>query len=107
MSNIAVIGNLREIVQFKFFGFDIHPFDEITERKKIAQEIILNGGYEIIFVVENYYEDFKEIYDSLKSIRKEKLPVITSITNGIDFKNIGFNSVRNDIKKALGIDLLK
>lgn len=112
MHKILIIGDLKEILPFRAFNFDILPIDEMRKSKKeeeILKEIFEKNEYKIIFIVEKYYEKYVEFYNSLKSLTnlvRAQRPIIVSITSGVDFRNLGFKHTKLLIKKALGMDIL-
>ncbi len=110
MSEIAIVGNLKEILPFRAAGLKIYPLDELTKEKKmieIVRDILLKNKHKIVFITEQYYDNFSEFYEAQRIIFKEEMPVITPITNGIDFKNIGIKRLKGLIEKAIGIDIFK
>ncbi|GEM_PF-3357297 len=108
MSEIGVAGNLNEVLPFKAVGFEIYPIDEMVKEEAlniIVKDILLKKGLKILFITEEYYDEFSEFYEAQKFLYRDELPVITPITNGVDFQDIGLKRVKGLIEKAIGVDI--
>ncbi len=109
MSDIVIIGNLEEILPFKAIGLAVCPMDEMLKEKKTNEifKHVFEQPYKIIFISEQYYDEFTEIYNNQKMILKEHTPVIMPITNGIEFKDIGRKLLKSLVERAIGVDIFK
>ncbi|MDD5066001.1 MAG: V-type ATP synthase subunit F [bacterium] len=109
MSDTAIAGNLSEILAFKAAGLNIYSLDELSREKKINDLIrnILEQGHKIVFVTEEYYEEFARIYEEMKTVRKERLPVLMPVLNGIESRDIGRRQLKTLVEKAIGVDIFK
>ncbi|MBU1075644.1 MAG: hypothetical protein KKH98_00025 [Spirochaetes bacterium] len=109
MSDIAIAGNLQEVLPFKAIGFLIYPIDELEKEDKRRSIIrtLLSNDHKIVFITEEYYNEVSEILESLKLSLKDRLPVIMPLTNGVDFKDTGRLQLKNLVERAIGIDIFK
>lgn len=110
MSDIAIAGNLKEILPFRAAGFVLYPLDEMSQEKKlqdIIHDILLRNRHKIVFITEKYYDEFAEFYEAQRILYKEQMPVITPVTDGIDFQNLGIKRLKSLIEKAIGVDIFK
>jgi V/A-type H+-transporting ATPase subunit F len=110
MYDIAVAGNLKEILPFKAIGMKIYPIDELEKNGKNRKEIInevFAGEHKIIMVSEIYFENFEEIYNIKRSMRNSKLGILLPIHNGIDIMNIGRNRLQRLVENAIGVDIFR
>jgi len=109
MSDIAIAGNLQEILPFKAIGFLIYPVDELEKEGKRSTILrtVLSNDHKIVFITEEYYDEVSEVLESLKLSLKDRLPVIMPVTNGIDFKDTGRLQLKDLVERAIGIDIFK
>ncbi|MBN1898657.1 MAG: hypothetical protein JW827_07765 [Spirochaetes bacterium] len=109
MSKIAIAGDLKEVLPFKAAGFEVYPLDRLTEDKKmnhLITEILFEKKHEIVFISERYFTEFNRIYESQR-VLQEQVPVITPVTDGVDFHNLGVKSLKGLIERAIGVDIFK
>ncbi len=110
MYDIAVAGNLKEILPFKAIGMKIYPMDVLETENKNKKEIInnvFNGEHKIILVTEEYFEMFSEIYEIKRNLRKKNIGILLSIHNGIEIKNVGRDKLQKLVESAIGVDIFK
>ncbi len=110
MSDIAIIGNLREVLPFRAIGLKIYAMDEFIQAGATKREVINNilaQGHKIMIVTEEYFEEFSEIYEAKRLIKKDKMGIIIPIQNGIDKLDIGKKKLKELVEKAIGVDIFK
>lgn len=69
MSNMIIIGNLKELFPFKALGMDICCMDELLKEKKLNEiyKNVFEKYYKMIFITEEYFNEFMEIFESQKN----------------------------------------
>lgn len=109
MSDIAIIGNLDEILPFKVIGFSIYPLDELAKDEKTTPVLkdILSDNHRIVFVTESYFDETLELLETMRFTLKEKAPLLMPVTNGIDFQDKGRLQLKQLVERAIGIDIFK
>ncbi|MDL2274202.1 V-type ATP synthase subunit F [Oscillospiraceae bacterium OttesenSCG-928-G22] len=104
MRKIGVIGDKDSVLCFKAFGMDVYPAlpDEPEENRKIVDRMA-REDYGIIFITEQVAAN---ITDTIARYDKELTPAIILIPSGAGSLGIGLQRVRDNVEKAVGIDIL-
>ncbi|MEO0247370.1 MAG: V-type ATP synthase subunit F [candidate division WOR-3 bacterium] len=101
MKRVAVIGKYETVFPFKSVGMDCIVCATGSEvREKIKEAI--SADYGLIFVEEDYYEDIKDIVESLREVAT---PAITFIPGAGGSTGMAREKLRSAILKAIGIDV--
>lgn len=104
MHKIGVIGDKDSVLCFKAFGLDVFPVieSEAEENRKIVDRMA-REGYGIIFVTEQIAESINE---TISRYDKEVTPAIILIPGNKGSLGIGLKRIRNNVEKAVGINIL-
>ncbi|MDR1700736.1 MAG: V-type ATP synthase subunit F [Lachnoclostridium sp.] len=104
MYKIGVVGDKDSILCFKAFGFDIYSVleSETEENRKIIDKMA-RENYGIIFVTEQVADSLSETIDRYN---KELTPAIILIPSNAGSLGIGLNRIRDNVEKAVGINIL-
>ncbi len=101
MSKIAIIGERDCILGFKALGISVFPV-ETGEEASQALAAIKDGGYAVIFIIEDFAEELKDI---LKELREKPLPVITLIPGTRGSRGLARERLRQNVRRAIGTDI--
>ncbi len=102
MSKLAVIGGRDSILPFISLGMDIFPVETIEQASDFLKGIA-SEDYGAVFVQEEFA---KELLDLIESLREKPLSVVI-IPTGLESLGMGKESLRMDVRKAIGADILK
>lgn len=104
MHKIGVIGDKDSVLCFKAFGLDVFPVveSETEENRKIVDKLA-REGYGIIFITEQIAQTLDETIDRYN---KELVPAIILIPSNAGGLGIGLARIRNNVEKAVGINIL-
>ena len=101
-AKIAVIGDKESIIIFRALGF--HTVDAVTgETVSKAIKKLAEDNYAVIYITEDAAETAEETIDQYKTIA---YPAIIPIPGRTGAKGIGMKSVRANVEKAIGADIL-
>ncbi len=104
MYKIGVVGDKDSILCFKAFGFDVYPVSEFeTEENRKIIDKLAREGYGIIFLTEQIAHSLSETIDRYN---KELTPAIILIPSNAGSLGIGLNRIRDNVEKAVGINIL-
>ena len=103
-SRIGVVGDRDSILCFKAFGMDIFPASESEpdESRKLVDRLA-REGYGIIFVTEQIAQTIGETIDHYN---RATLPAIILIPGIKGSLGIGSGRIRDNVEKAVGINIL-
>lgn len=99
---IAIIGAPDTILPFSAIGADAYDALDSEAAEAILDEIILKG-YGIIYLEEAYAGRFSEKIEKLNNAHRDVS--ITVISGSRGGSNIAVQKIRNQVKKAIGLDL--
>jgi len=104
MSDIAVLGEDRNISGFKPFGVDVYLFEGKGETISEWFKEILKKDYKLILVTEGVSVKLKEQIDALWM---KELPIVLTIRGMGETSRIAFERLRRLVIKAVGTDLFQ
>ena len=104
MSEIVAIGEKDQIIGFKGVGVRIVPVKTHDEFAVALAESVRNAEVEIILIPESFAEN--ENADLIRNARKTVSKVILVIPDHHGSRGLGFAEMKNDVRRALGVDLL-
>ncbi|HER24902.1 MAG TPA: V-type ATP synthase subunit F [Candidatus Atribacteria bacterium] len=102
MYKIALIGNRDTIIGFKLLGVSLFPTVKKDETMEILDKLV-NEEYAAIFVTEDIA---CQIFEEIKNLQKTSFASITIIPNKLETKCLGLKTLRKNIEKAIGTDIL-
>ncbi len=104
---IAAVGDKDVIMPFKAIGVEIFPVPKREDTEGFAETIthkLIKEDYGLIIVTEDYAEKLKKVFDEIK---EKPLPVIVVIPGSEGAKGFTYARLREIIRKAVGVDILK
>jgi V/A-type H+-transporting ATPase subunit F len=101
---IGVVGDRDSILCYKAFGMDIFPASETEpeESRKLIDRLA-RESYGIIFVTEQIAQSISETIDRYN---KAVLPAVILIPGVKGSLGIGSARIRDNVEKAVGINIL-
>lgn len=99
--DMAAIGKEDTIVLFNAIGIPTFICNDEDEADKIIFDLT-NKSCRIIYVGEEIYEAIPETLDKYS---KSPFPIIIPIPEGIDSKGVGLKKIKDNVEKAIGIDI--
>lgn len=104
MLKIGVIGDKDSVLFFKALGMDVYPviLTEAEENRKIVDRLA-REDYGIIFITEQIAESIRETVDRYNN---ETTPGIILIPSNAGSLGIGLNRVRDNVERAVGMNIL-
>lgn len=102
MYKIGVIGERDSVIAFLATGITVKDAENAKDAVN-ALESMAKEGYGLIFVTETVAVDMKE---TIEKYKKLMLPVIVLIPGVQGSLGIGLKTVKENVEKAVGVDIL-
>lgn len=102
MYKIGAVGEKDEVYAFLALGIDILAVEGPKEAMK-AVDSMAREGYGLIFVTETLAKDIEETIERYKN---KLLPAIILIPGKDGSFGIALNKIKENVEKAVGIDIL-
>ncbi|MCY6356477.1 V-type ATP synthase subunit F [Clostridium sp. ZS2-4] len=102
MYKIGVVGDKDSVLAFKAIGIDVYPVVEADEAQKTIDRMAMDK-YAVIFVTEQVAKDIEE---TIERYNREILPAVILIPSNQGSLNIGMQRIRNNVEKAVGVNIL-
>lgn len=102
MYKIGAVGEKDSIMAFLSLGITVKAVENQEEARK-AVDFMAHDGYGIIFVTETTAKDITETIDRYKN---ELVPAIILIPGSKGSLGIGLKSIKDNVEKAVGVDIL-
>jgi Archaeal/vacuolar-type H+-ATPase subunit F len=102
MYKIGIVGEKDSVIAFLAIGITVEAVENPEEAAK-AVDNMAREGYGLIFVTEAMASNIKETIDRYKN---EMLPVIILIPGVQGSLGIGLKEIRENVEKAVGVDIL-
>lgn len=102
MYKIGVVGDKDSVLAFKAIGIDVYPVVESEEAQKTVDRMAMDK-YAVIFVTEQVA---KGIEETIERYNREILPAVILIPSNQGSLNIGMQRIRNNVEKAVGVNIL-
>lgn len=102
MYKIGVIGERDSVIAFLATGITVKNAENAKEAED-ALESMAKEGYGLIFVTETTAANIKE---AIEKYKKLMLPVIILIPGVQGSLGIGVKAVKENVEKAVGVDIL-
>ncbi len=102
MYKIGVVGERDSIIAFLALGMTVRPAETPQEA---ANEVdnLARDGYGVIFVTETTASNIEE---TISRYKKAVTPAIILIPGSRGSLGIGLEAIRNNVEKAVGVDIL-
>lgn len=102
MYKIGAVGEKDAIIAFLALGITIKAVDNKDEAMA-AVDSMAREGYGIIFITETVAKDITETINRYKNAM---LPAIILIPSSQGSLGIGLKSIKDNVEKAVGVDIL-
>lgn len=102
MYKVAVVGDKDSILGFKALGIDAFPVFDGDEARK-AVDNLARKDYGIIFITEQMAS---LIPDTIERYNNKMIPAVILIPSNQGTLDIGMNRIRDNVEKAVGINIL-
>jgi len=104
MHKIGVIGDKDSVMFFKAFGLDVYPvsISESEENRKLLDRLA-REQYGIVFITEQIAETMRETIDRYNN---DMTPGIILIPSNAGSLGVGLARVRNNVERAVGMNIL-
>lgn len=102
MYKIGVVGDKDSVLAFKAIGIDVYPVVESEEAQKTVDRMAMDK-YAVIFVTEQVA---KGIEETIERYNREILPAVILIPSNQGSLNIGMQRIRDNVEKAVGVNIL-
>ena len=102
MYKVAVVGDKDSILGFKALGIDAIPALDGDEAR-VAVDNLARQNYGIIFITEQMAS---LIPDTIERYNNQMIPAVILIPSNQGTLNIGLDRIRDNVEKAVGINIL-
>ena len=102
MPDIGVIGPRDAVIGFKAVGIAVYPAESGIEASRLIHRLS-RENFSVLFVTE---ELFVQAQEAISSYKDDPFPAIIPIPGSQGSLGIGLAGVKENIKKAIGADLL-
>jgi len=102
MAKIGVIGDRDSVLLFKAVGLDVF-FEDEGERANRTLHRLAREGYATVFVTEKLFAACAETIEEFKG---QAYPSIIPIPDNSGSLGIGEKMLRQNVEKAVGMDIL-
>jgi len=101
-NRVGVIGDTDIVTMFKSVGLEVFAApDDLIARETLRK--LIKESFAVIFITEEYAAACEDI---LLKAKAKTFPAIISIPTAAGSTGFGLKSVKKDIEKALGADIL-
>ncbi|MCI8458130.1 MAG: V-type ATP synthase subunit F [Clostridia bacterium] len=98
---IAVIGDKDSVLAFKAVGMDTFSATNVFETNDLLKR--LKDDYAVIFITETLAE---QAADTLEKLKSRPYPAVIPIPGAGGSNGYGKQSIKRDVEKAIGADIL-
>ena len=99
--SIAVLGDKDSVLLYKAIGFSAYPVTDEAEAREKLKALAMN--YKVIYIVDTFAV---LIPDLLARYKTRAFPTVIPVPSVAGSNGFGMQSVRNDVEKAIGTDIL-
>ena len=103
VGKIAVIGDPDSILAFKAIGAETFTAANVFEANDVLRKLSADGTYAVVFITEDIAE---LIPDTLAVLKTRAYPDVIPIPSSAGSTGYGLRSVKSDVEKAIGADIL-
>lgn len=100
---LAVIGDAGSIYAFKTIGAETFAADSGSEAMSRIKSLIASGDYAIVFITDSLAVGISDYLEQLKDIA---YPCVIPIPSASGSNGYGAASIKKDVEKAIGADIL-
>ena len=101
-SSIAALGDADTVFAFKAVGADAYAVTNETEAREKLR--LLARNYDIIFITEQFAE---RVPDLIARYKTRAFPAVIPIPSSQGSTGLGRRSIKADVEKAIGTDILQ
>ena len=98
----AVIGDRDSILLFKAVGIEVYAVTDGEQANKTLHRLA-RTGYGVVYVTETYYPACEE---TIREFLGEPYPAIIPIPDVSGTQGIGMRAIKENVEKAVGLDIL-
>ena len=98
----AVIGDRDSILLFKAVGIEVYPVTDGEQANRTLHRLA-RTGYAVVYVTEALYPACGE---TIREFQSEAYPAIIPIPDASGTQGIGMKAIRENVEKAVGLDIL-
>lgn len=102
MYKVGIVGDKDSVLTFKAIGIEVFPVENAEEARKAVDTLAYNN-YGVIFLVEQFAKDLEE---TINRYSKSITPSIILIPGSQGSLGIGLNKIKDNVQKAVGINIL-
>lgn len=102
MYKIGVVGERDAVIAFLALGLQVRAVETPEDAMK-AVDTMAREGYGVIFVTET---TAKEIEETIERYKNQMLPAIILIPGSQGSLGIGLAKIKDNVEKAVGVDIL-
>ncbi|MDO4543889.1 MAG: V-type ATP synthase subunit F [Clostridia bacterium] len=102
MAKCGVIGDRDSVLLFKAVGLDVF-FETDADRANMLIRRLAKQGYAVLYLTESLYPLCGE---AITEFRAQAYPAIIPIPDASGSKNIGMDALKENVEKAVGVDIL-
>lgn len=102
IGKIAVLGDEDCVLAFRAVGLSTFGAPNKEKALEILRELV-KGEYAVIFITEDIA---LQISDTLEILKSRTFPAIIPIPSSSGESGYGLNSIRKDVEKAIGVDII-
>jgi len=102
MYKIGVVGDKDSVLAFKAIGIDVFPVVEVEEARKTIDKMA-REQYAVIFITEQLAKDLEE---TIERYNRQMLPAVILIPSNQGSLNIGMQRIKDNVEKAVGVNIL-
>ncbi|MDD3831232.1 MAG: V-type ATP synthase subunit F [Clostridia bacterium] len=101
-NRIGVIGNKDSVLAFNAVGVEVFDCTQPEHAKELIKRLS-KEGFAVIFIAEQLAEQISDVVTRAKT---QPYPAIVAIPLDKEGTGYGMRSIKKDVEKALGIDIL-
>lgn len=102
MAKCGVVGARDSVLLYKAVGMDVF-FEEDGEKATRLVKRLGREGYAVVYVTETLYP---KIGEAIEEYRQQPYPAIIPIPDVHGTQGIGMKQLRQNVEKAVGVDIL-
>lgn len=102
MGKMAVIGDRESVLGFQSIGIEAYPVIGAEGAGKLIHRLA-KEQYVIIFITE---EIALQVSETIEAYSTVPYPALIVVPSGTESTNVGMASIRQNVEKALGSDIL-
>ncbi len=99
--DIAIISNKEEVILYNAIGLKTVVAQTAYDAERAIYELS-SSKCKIIYVSEGL---FLKIPETIEKYKQSPFPIIIPLPVGDEFLNVGRKSIRENVEKAIGIDI--